>query len=212
MAHPQKDHMADHSADHALPAGPGLRILRAADAEAWQDGFQFRSKARRYAIDIVEQARRGCDTERARGYAEGRAQGTLEATRLIAETTLAVDRYLASLEGEAARVAIAIVSRLLGEFDAADLVARIATKAIAEFRREKWLKITVHPAVVESVRGAIHQVDGELGCLVTVESDPKLAPGSCVVASEFAVIDAGVSAQLTAIAAAFGIKQTGRGA
>lgn len=195
-----------------LPQGPGSRILRAADADAWQLGFSFCVQARQRAAEIEHAARQAYDAERARGYADGKAEAAREATTRIAETSLAVDRYLAGMEGHVARLAIGIVRRLLGELDAADVVGRIVAGAIADFRREKWLKIKVHPTVVEQVRASIERSAGEPSPAVTVEADARLSTDACVVASEFAVVDAGVEAQLAAIAAAFGVQpeSTGR--
>jgi type III secretion protein L len=200
---------AEPTSIDALPRGPGSRILRAADAEAWQRGISFCIRAQRHVTEVEDAARRAYDAERARGYADGKADGAREATTRIAETSIAIDRYLAGLEAHVARLAIGIVRRLLGEIDVADIVARLAAGAIADFRREKWLKIKVHPALVEQVRAAIGGLGRESGPALTVEADPRLATDACIVASEFAVVDAGVETQLAAIGAAFGIKQEG---
>jgi type III secretion protein L len=191
----------------ALPKGPGKRILRKAEAEAWQSGFNFCQEARRYAEQVKEQARLAYEAEKARGFGEGRDEGAREATRLLGETTVAVDRYLASLQGDVGRLALTIVRRLLGELDAADLIGRLAASAIAEFRREKWLKIRVHPTLVEPARAAMARASGPPGCTLTVEADARLDKQACVVASEFAVVDASIDAQLKAIFVAFGISE-----
>ncbi len=194
----------------ALPRGPGSRLLRAADAEAWQRGISFCISAQRHVTEVEEAARRAYEAERARGYAEGKAEGAREATMRIAETSIAVDRYLAGLEGQVARLAIGIVRRLLGEIDMADVVARIAVRAVADFRREKWLTVKVHPALVERVQAAVAGSGEAPGPSLTVEADPRLARDACIVASEFAVVDAGIETQLVAIGAAFGLKQEDR--
>src|SRR6185312_3399163 len=121
----------------------------------------FCAAAHHQAREIADQARRDLAAERARGHAEGRAAGAREAAQLIAETTQAVDRYLASLAGEVAGLAMGIVHRLIGEIDAGDLVGRLAARAIADLRREKWLRIRVNPAVLEPVRLAIGRTFGD---------------------------------------------------
>jgi type III secretion protein L len=190
-----------------LPTGPGVRILRAARADAWQDGYRFLAEASQTAEQIKRAARDVYSTERTRGYADGRAEGAQEATRLVTETAAKVDRYLATLDLEVARLVIDIVRRILGEFDAVDLVSRAAMQAITDFRREKALKITVHPEVLERVRAALPAAlsDGSLGPSVTIESDPHLGKQACVVSTEFAVVDASVETQLSAIADALGV-------
>jgi type III secretion protein L len=101
-----------------------------------------------------------------------------------------------------------IVRSVLGEFDAVDLISRAATRAIADFRREKFLTVTVHPEVLARMRTAIAAYEN-LGPAVTVQGDSRLDKGACVVASEFAVIDASIETQLAAIADALSAKDAG---
>jgi type III secretion protein L len=198
-----------------LPKGPGVRILRAAQADAWRDGFRFLAAASQTADEIKQAAHDAYAEERARGYADGRVEGAKEATRLVTDAANKVDRYLATLDLEVAHLVIDILRRILGEFDAIDLVSRAATHAIGDFRREKALKIAVHPEAVERVRAAFAAAatEGNLGPVVTIEGDSHLGKEACVVSSEFAVVDASIEAQLAAIADAFGIGPPGpRGA
>jgi len=186
-----------------LPKEPGVRILRSAEAEAWQDGYRFLAEVRSAAQRLEETARQTYESEYTRGYADGRTAGAGEAARLLTETTLKVDRYLGTLQHEIGALALNVVRRVLGDFDATDLVARATVQALGEFRREKWLKVTVHPVAVDRVRAALAAVSDRMGPTVTVETDPGLDQGACVVASDFAVVDASVETQLQAFAAAF---------
>jgi type III secretion protein L len=138
-----------------------------------------------------------------KGYAEGRAAGATEASRLVHDTTLAVDRYLAKLEGEIGALAVGVARRVLGELDITDVVARAAAQALAEFRQEKFVKVTVHPAAVDRVSTALAALVQGNGAAVTVESDAALDQGACIVASDFAVVDASIEAQLHAFAGGF---------
>lgn len=188
-----------------LPREPGVNVLRAADAAVWQDGFRFLAAVRRAAASVNEIARRTYAVEYARGFAEGRAAGADAAARLISETTLKVDRHIAALEPQIGALALDVVRRVLGELDAGELVARAAAQAVGEFRREKRLKVTVHPAAAERVRAVLAALHG--GPSVTVASDPALDERACIVASDFAVVDASLEAQLKAFAAAFAAGQ-----
>ena len=190
-----------------LPQGPGAKVLRAEEAGAWQDGYRFLAEVRRAAAQAEETARKTYANEYARGFAEGRMAGANEAARLLSETAAKVDRHLAALEQEIGGLALEVVRRVLGRFDAADLVMRTAAQAVAEFRREKWLKVTVHPAAVDQVATALAALPPNGGPTVTVEADPALDPRACIVASDFAVVDAGIDAQLKAFAVAFGLAQ-----
>jgi type III secretion protein L len=98
---------------------------------------------------------------------------------------------------------------VLGELDAGELIARAAAQAVGELRREKCLKVTVHPAAAERVRAILAALPPDGGVTVTVESDPALDERACIVASDIAVIDASLEAQLEAFAAAFAAGQGG---
>jgi type III secretion protein L len=181
-----------------LPAEPGARIMRAADADAWQDGYRFLEAVREAAGKVEESARAAYAAAYEKGYADGRAAGATEASRMVRDTTLAVDRYLARLENEVGALALSVVRRMLGDLDVVDVVARAAAQALAEFRHAKNLRLTVHPAAVDRVNGALAAL--QVDTLVTVESDPGLDQGACIVASEFAVVDASIDVQLQALA------------
>jgi type III secretion protein L len=180
-----------------LPAEPGIRIVRAAQAKAWQDGYTFLATVRETAFKVDESARSTFAAAYEEGYAEGRDAGAFEASRLVRDTALAVDRYLAKLESEIGALAISVVQRIVGELDVTDLVARAANQALTEFGRERKLKVTVHPTAVGRLRTTLDA--GRLA--VTIESDPALDEAACIVASDFAVIDASIDVQLRALAA-----------
>jgi type III secretion protein L len=180
-----------------LPSEPGSRIVRAPQAEAWQDGFEFLAAVRAVASRVDEEARATYAAAYERGYEEGRAAGAQEASALVRDTTLAVDRYLAKLENEIGALAMSVVRRVLGELDVKDLVARAAIQALTEFRQQKNLRVTVHPAAADRVRTALDAC----GLTATVESNSGLDEGACTVASDFAVVDAGIDVQLRALTA-----------
>jgi len=192
-----------------LPTGPGSKILRAAEADAWQDGFRFLAEVRSTAERIEATTRDAHAAAHKQGFAEGKAAGAAEATRLLHATSLRIDQYLAGLEHEIGALALNVVRRVLGNFDAGDLVARAAAQALSEFRRDRSLKVTVHPAAQERVSGALAALTNGGGQVVSVATDPGLDEGACVIASDFAVVDASVEAQLRAFAAGFETSEKG---
>ena len=179
-------------------------VLSAKDVKAWQNAFDFLNEAEKQIAEQKKQAEETASglyaSERARGYEEGKA----EATSLIAETTLKVDRYLQSIEPQVAKLAMSVVHRVLGNFDVRDLVAAAAGQAVADLRREKRLTVTVHPDSVDSVSREFARLGVSTGMEVTIEGNPTLDPTACIIASDLAVIDASIKTQLTAIATAIG--------
>lgn len=197
---------ASSSSRQSLPKRPLAHILRPAEATAWRDGFTFVKAAREEASKIREMARQGYAMEYARGYDEGKAAGEAEAARLVNEAVAKVDNYLAGIEGEVVTLALDIVQRVLGDFDVGERVAQAAKHAIADMRRAKYIRITVHPDIVTEVEKRLSTiaVEDTPGCAIEVHADNALAPHACVVATDVAVFDASVEAQLEALKAAIG--------
>jgi type III secretion protein L len=180
-----------------LPRAPGTKIIRAAEDGAWRDGFRFLAQVRALEAE-----------ERAKGFAEGKAAGSLEASKLVVETNAQVHRYMASLDKQVAQLAFDIVQRVLGEFDDAELVARAARAALADLREAKAVTIKVHPSAEHRVSRAIAdvvQAAGEENLAVSIETDAELSEKSCVLSTELAVVEATVETQLAAIAQAMGV-------
>ena len=179
-------------------------VLNARDVKAWQDAFEFLNHAEKQIAEektqAEETASRLYEAERTRGYEDGKA----EATKLIAETTLKVDRYLQSIEPQVAKLAMSVIDRVLGNFDTRDLVAAAAAHAIVDLRREKGLTVSVHPDVVDSVSKEFARLGLSGRIEVTIEGNPALDRTACIIASDLAVVDASVKTQLAAIAAAIG--------
>ncbi|WP_170937010.1 MULTISPECIES: type III secretion system stator protein SctL [Rhodomicrobium] len=180
-----------------LPRAPGVKIIRAGEENAWRDAYA-----------LLAEAKNAHAVERARGYAEGMAAASKDAGKLVAETAAKVDNYMASLEKEVGRLAFDIVRRVLSEFDDAELVARAARNALADFRDAKSVRLKIHPSAEAQVRRSLLAWAGERGgepLPVSVETDDELDRRACILATEFAVVEATVDTQLAAIAEAMGL-------
>jgi type III secretion protein L len=183
----------------------GGPVLHRDEAKIWQEAYQFLADAKAQfgcaQREAQEAARHIRESAHAEGYAEGRAAGAAEATRLVAETTARMDRHLRNIERQVADLAMDIVRRVLGQFDAADLVGAVATQALGELRQQKILKVTVHPASADRVRAAIAGFGPTGVADPMVEVDAKLDKAACIVTADSVVVDAGIEPQLAAIAA-----------
>lgn len=192
------------SMDRLSTLGGGSRIVRGPEVDIWQKAALTLRKAQDLA-----------SSEMSRGYSEGHEKGVRDglasvkekkaaAAAQLARTVAAVDRYLGSLESDVADLAMGIVRQVLGSFDDGDLVARLASEALANFRRAKHLKITVHPDACAKVRDAVSALAEREGLAVTiaVAGDPALGTTDCRLASDFAIVDADLETQLSALARA----------
>ncbi|WP_163266868.1 type III secretion system stator protein SctL [Chelativorans alearense] len=192
--------------DELLPAKPAGRVLRPADARAWREGFAFLEAARREARRIEESARQAYAREYAQGYEDGKAEGQAEAARLVNETMVKVDRYLGGVEKDVVALALDVVRRVLGDMDLNERIATAARKAVADIRRAKYIRVTVHPDAVAAVKGELVALaeEGSLGTTLEVDGDGTLVPQACIVATDLTVFDASIEAQLEALAVAIG--------
>lgn len=185
--------MMDQEADR-LPKSPSQKIIRADEESAWRDGYSFLAEAERvHAI------------EAAKGFAVGKAAGETEASVLVANTAAKIDRHLASLEPQLATLALDIVRRILDDFDDAELVARAVRTALNEFRKSKAVIIRAHPsaeAALTAMIAELQQSSDWKALTITVEPAAGLDERACIIATDFAVIEATVETQLAAIAQA----------
>jgi type III secretion system HrpE/YscL family protein len=199
----------------AIPqTGPSGRIVRAEQAAEWQESFHCLQDAHRSADAIVAEAQRTAETitiearktaeaEYARAFAKGEEEGRREAARLVARTQAEIDAYLASVEGELAKLVCDILHNVVGEYVPEDLVAQIAAQALKAFRNQRTLNVIVHPDVADAVREKLLAMTADHGELrLTVSTYPTLPLTACRIETEFSVVEADLDMQLAAISAA----------
>lgn len=192
--------MQDQTVTHLneLPKAPGVKIIPASAENAWLDGYRFLSEAEEAYV-----------AERTRGYADGLMAARQQASKLVIETAERVDRYLASLDKEVAKLAFDIVRRVLADFDDAELVARAARAALSDFREAKAVRLRIHPSAETQVRRMLADSIGTpspQSPTVIIELDHDLDKKSCILSTEFAVVEATIETQLGAIAQAMGLQ------
>ncbi|MGM8851987.1 type III secretion system stator protein SctL [Salinicola halophyticus] len=180
---------------NSLPPRPGKVILRAAEAEAWVDGYAFLDQARQRADNQAAGFQQARNTGYTEGFEAGRRDGEAQAAKLLATTQADIKHYLESLEPALAELSLNLVRRLLGEFDDADLIARCVRQALSEWRHEHRLRIRVAPAL-ESRVAALLAEHPPVTVDFQVEADAQLEPGQCLLVSSVAVMDIGVDSQL----------------
>ena len=186
----------------AAPAAPRLRpagpVVSAAELGIWGEARAGLAAAHRHAVETRRWASTLVERERARGYAEGRAAGTEEAARLVAETSARAADHLAALERELPALVHGIVADILGGFEPGDLIARSVHHAVARLQPEAEVTLRVAPGEIEAVCHALGDLGGRL---LQIEVDPALRPGECCLRSAVGSVELGVEAQLRALRA-----------
>lgn len=182
-----------------IPASPTSKILRQAEAEHWLEGFAFLETAKAQAERELAKVRDVVEESRREGYEAGRIDGERQAAALLVKTTADVNRYMAGLDRQIAELSLAVVEKLLGRFDEAELVARLAQQALQSFQHERDVTITVAPALAERVAELVSRHNTNDMLKIAVLPDPRLDGSKCVLANAVAVVDAGLDTQLSVI-------------
>ena len=178
-----------------LPSRPALRIIRAAHAEHWVDGYAFLQAAKDQAQAIREDSADWLEQARAEGFESARQQGAEQISVLLAETSQQVDGWLAGLEASLADLALSIVREVLDEMDDAERVVRCTRKALGAFRQDQALTLFVPRQEVDAVRRRI-KAEQESLPTIAVESDDQLAAGQARLSSPVGSVELGLEAQL----------------
>ena len=129
--------------DHGIAKGNG--IIKAATTTALDEARNIIDVANKKAEQIDTRAQRRYESEKKRGYREGRERADLDAfARLVGEQRQ-LDQTLASLEMALADLVKASVRKIVSDFDDAALVYSVVARALTKIRREGQLQIHLPP-------------------------------------------------------------------
>ncbi len=196
-ANPERQEVASGGELHFRPRG---RIIRADEMEAWNTGNSYLEAAKREAKRIRTEAVTAFDEEKRRGFEEGRKEGAEAAARVLAETKIKADRYLAESDGQLVDLAMAVVQRVLGKLDARQVILKAVHHALSKQRQDQPLTIYASPEIVDQLRLQLNESFDDSVChLMTIEADPKLDVGDCRMATNVGFVELGVEAQLRAL-------------
>ena len=188
------------ASDDAVRYRPRGRVIPAEEIRAWQSGHSFMQAAAREAERLREDAVQAFEDAKKRGFEEGRKEGAEAASRLLAETTLRADRHLAGADQQIVDLALAVVRRVLGDFDVGQLTRNAVRHALARQRHSQHLTLHVAPDMIDELRAELDaSFEAGIRHLITVEPDPRVERGQCRLASEVGFVDLGIEAQLEAI-------------
>ncbi len=178
-----------------LPSRPAARILRAAHAEQWIDGYAFLQAARDQAEAIKTESAQWLEQARAEGFASARQQGAEEVSVLLSETSQRVDAWLAGLETSLADLALGIVREVLDDMDDAERVLRCTRKALTAFRQDQALTLFVPRLEADALRRRLKE-EGDNLPGIAVETDDQLLAGQARLSSPVGSVELGLDVQL----------------
>lgn len=178
-----------------LPTRPQARILRAAEAERWIDGYAMVEAAREEARRVREDSAQWLQQAREEGFERARQEGAEQQALLLAQTSAQVNEYLAGLEASLAELALGIARQVLGDLDEHDRLLRCTSHALSAFRQDQTLSLFVPHAEVEDLRLRINTGPLALRSL-NIEGDDQLDSGQARLVSPAGSVELGLEAQL----------------
>lgn len=179
-----------------LPTRPASRIVRAAEAARWIDGYAFVEAAHQEARSVRENSAQWLEQARTEGFERARQDGAEQVAALLAQTSAGVERYLAGLESSLAELALGIARQVLSELDDHERLLRCTAEALSAFRQDQALTLYVPRADVEALRRRLaHEAPPALKSL-SVVGDDQLAAGQARLGSPAGSVELGLDAQL----------------
>ena len=148
---------------------------------------------------------------RAEGHAEGLIAGREDgraqvdaAAAALAEALAGVeamrDELAAAVERDAVELGLALAGKILaGSLQARpELVVEVVQGALRRVAGQRTITILVNPADVENVRGALGEMQAQLGSLdvFDLQADQRVEPGGAIVRTAEGEVDARVQTQL----------------
>lgn len=185
------------------------QLLEDAKKESGEIREQARQEALRIAAEASEQAKGLREEEKARGYADGKKASEEEVgkwkeqerERFDSLTRQMKDEYdskVDAIQSDVTELVMEITEKIIGvkleESDEAFL--HVVNSAMSRFRQSE--EITVHLSGEDFHRysGSIEKTDEARGRSVSLNRDPSLRRGECVLESEAEFVDCGVPGQL----------------
>ena len=197
--------MPEHDRQSGTTASPLSTALSEAES--------IISAAEKRAEEIVQRAENTYEELREKGYQDGLQKGHAEvaatAVRLMDDSTAISEK----LSEEAAHLALAICTSILGEQVkvAPETVCQIALRALQEAVVGEAVTILVNPndqKILKSVGDELRRVAN--GAAVSIESNETMIQGGCLVRTDFGEVDASIEALLSAIAERLGLQSNGQ--
>lgn len=176
------------------------KVLKEAEYAALLDAQAVVDTARREAQRIVREANSQAAEMRRRGHQEGleEAKGVY-ADRLM-EVAMGSRQQLQALRDSMVGLVTKAIQQFVLETDASELFEAALVRVDALIRHEPYISVHVAPEQEAAFRQALGRLKDEAGWIanVSVQADPALAEGSCVMHTASGTLEIGVDAQLQA--------------
>ena len=183
-----------------LAAADG-KIVKATQFSALLEAREVLEAARRYATQIQSTIDASVEAARRAGYEEGLQLAREEFATSVVETTARIESAFMGLEARIVNTVMGALQRILLELDDHEVMEALIRRVLAEGRSQKQLRLRVCAAEFDAVNEQLAAILSDFPEVefIDVIKDPAAAPRTCVLESEFGVVDASLEMQLAAI-------------
>lgn len=196
-------------ANAPLGIASGRRVLRAHEVPVATDAQGLVTLLSERLARADDDAREAREAARQAGHDDGLRQAQLDNAQALAQRLLALEHEAqqreARRDADVARLALAVVRKLLGDWPEPVQLAAAAAHAARELAPRPVLKVYVPIAALEAARAHAAQHHPLLRD-AQWHADPALAEGACRIETELGAVDVGPVEQLARLAGAWGVE------
>lgn len=180
-------------------------VLSAQEVRALQSAQEAIAQANEQAAQIVAQAREVYESEKRRGFEEGKEEARMEQAEQMIETVSRNVEYFSKVETRMVDLVMQAVQKIISDFDDRERVLITVRNVLSVVRNQKQMTLRLHPQQVEVVKARVNDLLAAypgVGYLDIV-ADTRLQMDACILESEIGLIEASTESQLTALRQAF---------
>ena len=168
------------------------------------DAYQRMAEADRLLAEVEAEGRRAYEDAVARGRQAGEAAGSRASAELMANGLAAARAHARKSEKRLTAIVIEAVRRILGEFEEAELAARMVRQLVREAEGEGKIRLRVSSGDFQAIQDRAEEMRRAFPRVEAIEvmADPDVEPGGCRMESEFGFVSTSVDAQLEVLRAA----------
>jgi type III secretion protein L len=176
------------------------KVLKEAEYAALLDASAMLDTAREEARRIVQHAKDQADDVRRQGYEAGLREVMSERAERALDAAAESAAQMQGMREIVARLVVKAVNQCISEADPAALFENALRKVDALIRAEAFLTVRVSPPHEGTVRSLVERLrdEAQWAMTITVQPDPSLPEGACVLHTPSGAIDIGLDAQLDA--------------
>ncbi len=177
------------------------KIIRREDADNWRTSQDLLAQAKLEVENMRIKAQERALAEELRGYTTGLEHARTEQSQIVLETILRRDVYFSTIEADLVDVVMNAVRKIFADFSDIERVKIVLAKALSTLRNQTQATVSVHPSQYEALKSSVDVLISSCPHLrvLTVESDSRINPGTCVLSSDISIIETDLEAQIRAI-------------